>query len=276
MLKVDLHTHTIKSEHAINTLEETLRKAAQNKMEAIAITDHSPAIDNTIWLTTQPSDQANWKYRVKGPDLNYFRVLLSRYQSPPEIPVTLFKGIECSILSEGERITDVPLTIADQFDIVIASIHTLPSLFKVKSKEQVTENMIEAMKDPVDIIGHPCMKSCLPYFEPLTKAAADRGITLELNNNALKLKKALLEDVIAMLHYARLFNCRVSLGSDSHMNNELGIDDDVRALLRETGFPRALIVNQSLADTCEYIRERKQVRHESLKQKTGRNTATTR
>ena len=63
MLNIDFHTHTIKSEHAVNTIEETLRQAEINGMEAIALTDHSPGIDNILWLQTQPPDMRNWKNR---------------------------------------------------------------------------------------------------------------------------------------------------------------------------------------------------------------------
>ena len=180
--------------------------------------------------------------------------------------MVLFKGIECSILSEGSFPTDVPLNIAGHFDIVIASVHTLPSLFKFKSREQVTEKMIEAMNDPVDIIGHPYLKSGCPDFEPLVKAAAEKGIALELNNYAIELRKAFREDALTMLQVARKCECRISLGSDSHMNNELGMDREIKSLLKETDFPDELIVNTSLMKASAFVKERKKHRAELMQQ----------
>ena len=260
MLRVDFHTHTIKSEHAVNTLEETLRQAEKNGMEAIASTDHCPGIDNTCLLPSSSEERQSWKRRIRGPDIHYFNILLTRYQAPPDTPVVLFKGIECNILSDGEVVADVPLKFADRFDIVIASLHAFPFLFEVKSKEQITERMITAMEHPIDILGHPYMRSSCPHLEPLAKAAADRGIVLELNNAALKLNKAPVENVASMLRFARRFDCRISLGSDSHMNNELGADREIDRLLKELEFPEELIVNATLADAQRYVAERKEYR----------------
>ena len=50
-----------------------------------------------------------------------------------------FKGIECNILSHGETATDVPLKLAAEFDVVIASIHPLEHVFIKQSQEQLTE-----------------------------------------------------------------------------------------------------------------------------------------
>ena len=268
MLKVDFHTHTIKSEHAINTLEETLHQAAKIGLEAVAVTDHCPGVNSSSRRSPiQTKEHSSWETEIKGPDIYYFNVLLTRYQAPPDIPVVLFKGIECNILSEGNIITDVPLKFAAQFDIVIASIHTFPFLFTVTSKDQVTEKMIEAMEHPIDIIGHPYIKSYCPHLEPVVKAAAEKRIALELNNNALQLNKASSEEVVTMLRFARKFHCRISLGSDSHMNNELGVDHDIDILIRELNFPKELIVNTSLADARSYIAGRKKYRFEFMSER---------
>jgi len=262
MLVVDFHTHSIQSSHAINTLEELLNCAWRKKIQAMAITDHSPGIDNTLYYL-QNADKVPQDFRrIKGPDYQYFHVLLTRYQSPLEIPVQLFKGIECSILSHSERSTDLPLKLAPLFDIVIGSIHTLPHLFQIQNREQLTEKMIAAMGEPIDIIGHPCQEKTCPDLEPVVKKAAESGIAMELNCCSLHLKKATVKDTTEMLKLAVKYDCSISLGSDAHMSNELGKDYESELLLDELKFPPELIVNASLKSARAFVASRKKIRQE--------------
>ena len=41
-IKTDLHTHTLVSQHAYSTVIENVKYAAENGVEAIAVTDHAP------------------------------------------------------------------------------------------------------------------------------------------------------------------------------------------------------------------------------------------
>lgn len=262
MLVVDFHTHSIQSSHAINTLEELLYCAREKNIQAMAITDHSPGIDNTLYYLQQADNFPSDFRRIKGPDYHYFHVLLTRYQSPPEISVQLFKGIECSILSHSSRATDLPLKLAPLLDIVIGSVHTLPHLFQFKNSEQVTEKMIAAMGEPIDIIGHPCQTSSCPNLEPVVKKAAESGIAMELNYCSLHLKKASFQDTTKMLKLAIKYDCSISLGSDAHMSNELGMDDEPKLLLDELNFPPDLIVNNSLESARAFVASRKKIRQD--------------
>lgn len=259
MLTVDFHVHSTASVHALNTIEELLRTADENKMDGIAVTDHSPGIDNTLWLVQNGTGQKSWAEQIKGPDLPYFMTMLFRYQQPDKFRVKLLKGIECNILSEGDP-TDVPAFIVHHFDVVIASIHPLPSLFKIIDGEQVTERMILAMNDPIDIIGHPNHNNYSPIIEPLVMAASEKEIALELNNASLLLGKADKEQVKKMLELAKKHECRISVSSDAHMSNELGGDSMTAQLVEEVGFPKELIVNHSLESALAYIQERKEIR----------------
>lgn len=263
MLVVDFHTHSIQSVHAINTLEELLNCAQRKQIQAIAITDHSPGIDNSFYFLQRSENLPENYTWIKGPDYHYFHVLLTRYHSPPEIPVQLFKGIECSILSHSDRKTDLPFKLASDFDIVIASVHGMPHLFQIQSREQLTEKMMDAMSDPIDILGHPCQKKSCPDLEPVVKKAAECGIAMELNTNSLFLKKATVEDTTRMLKLAKKHHCSISLGSDAHMSNELGMDHESKILLDDLKFPSELIVNASLASAKKFISTRKKIRQES-------------
>lgn len=265
MLTVDLHSHSIASVHGLNTIEELLQTADENKIQGVAITDHCPGIDNTIWLLNNQTKTNAWEENIKGPDIPYFMNLLFRYSQPNRIKTRLFKGIECNILSDGEVATDIPEFLAKHFDIVIASVHPLPSLFVYRDKDQITERMILAMDEPLDIIGHPFHKKYCPHIESIVLAAVKKDIVLELNNSSLALEKSDIGQISQMLQLAKKIKCKISISSDAHMSNELGVDDHARQLIKDAEFPEELIVNRTLQSTIDFIAHRKQVRENKLK-----------
>ena len=44
-IKTEVHTHTLASSHAYNTMQEMLTDAAQKGIELLAITNHGPALN---------------------------------------------------------------------------------------------------------------------------------------------------------------------------------------------------------------------------------------
>jgi putative hydrolase len=262
MLCVDFHTHSIASIHALNTVEELLRRADRLGLEGIAITDHGPGTDNTIQIAKNLEADYRWSHLIKGPDVHYFNVLVSRYLPPEEIKITLFKGIECNILGQGKTVTDLPKSLMAKFDVVIASVHPIPHVFEIKDQAHFTERLLLAMDQPIDIVGHPFHKLFAGDQELIVRTAAEKSIALELNNSSLRLKKADESTILAMLKLARHYDCRISLSSDSHAANELGSDESIRPLLTECDFPPELIVNHSLAAAKRFVEERKRIRAE--------------
>lgn len=261
MLPVDFHVHSLKSGHACHTLDELLQIAHHTGMRGFALTDHCPGMDNRYWLYTHPTNEEIWEHVIDAPDINYFRVFLSRFR-PENCDVRLFKGIECNILNNGKRPTDIPLDIASRFDIIICSVHPLKHLFKREPPEKLTETVLKALDEPMDILGHPYHKNIIYNYEPVVKKAAKKGIAIELNNSSLETGKASTEDVCNMLQLVKSYDGCISLGSDAHCSNELGADNNIWQILDQTGFPLDRIVNQSLESAEEFVKRRKWVREQ--------------
>lgn len=259
MLTIDLHCHSIASVHAMNTIEELLYQADLNGMEGIALTDHCPGMDNTIWVMKNELSNP-WEHVIKGTDYPYFKVFVSRYVAPERFCARLFKGIECNILGKGPTATDVPLEIVDQLDLVIASLHPLPAFEIKKERHLITERILMAMDDPIDVLGHPCQKGYCPDLEKVVEVARHRGIALEINNASLQLGKAETGNVRKMLEMVKKREGLISLGSDAHVSTELGSDDAIVKILKESEFPEELIVNKDLASTENFIGNRKKNR----------------
>jgi histidinol phosphatase-like PHP family hydrolase len=247
----------------MNSIEEMLRQAEQMGMAGIAITDHSPGTDNTVQFAQNKEYDYHWSQRIKGPDTHYFKVLISRYQAPEEIKVRLFKGIECNILGEGMPVVDIPTDLVSKFDLVIASVHPIPFLFEFRSQGHLTERIVLAMDESIDIVGHPFHRNYESSDQEfIIKTAAEKNVALELNNSSLRLKKAQQTTMLKMLELAKKHDCRISLASDSHVANELGGDGHIRPLLEQVHFPGELIVNNTLEDATAFVEERKKIRAE--------------
>ncbi len=264
MLKVDFHTHSLASHHALNSIEEILQQADQLGMAGVAITDHGPGTDNSVQIAQNPNSAYHWSERIKGPDTHFFKVFLSRYEAPRNIQTKLFKGIECNILGSGDEIIDLPKNLAADFDIVIASVHPLPYIFELQDQKSVADRIILAMDAGADVIGHPFHKTFELDQELIVAAAADKGVALELNNSSLRLKKALESSILKMLGLAKSKGCKISLASDAHATNELGSDECIRPLLSQSDFPEELIINNSLESACRFVNQRKKIRIERV------------
>lgn len=260
MLNVDFHCHTIASVHGMNTIEEMLRRADKIGLSAVALTDHCPGLDNTLWIANRFGEEANWKGVIKAADLPYFKTFLSRYSPPEELKVKLFKGIECNILENGKQATDIPASLAGEFDLIIASLHPIPALFKSKDQDIITERYLAAMEEPLDVIGHPFQRSWCPSPKPFVRKAAEKGIALELNNASLLLEKSDVDKVTEMLILAKQYSCGISLASDAHATNELAGNTGINKMLEQTGFPSELLVNDTLEKAESFIQQRKEVR----------------
>lgn len=129
---MDLHTHTIASGHAYNTLREMAKAAADRGLEILGITEHAPMMPGTCY--------------------NYYFHNLKTV--PRELyGIRLLLGAELNILNpQGE--VDLKEEELRGIDIGIASLH-LPCM-KPGSREENTSAYLNVMKNPyVNIIGHP-------------------------------------------------------------------------------------------------------------------------
>ena len=74
-LVVDTHTHTLSSGHAYSTICENAIEGAKNGIEAIAMTDHGPAMEGAtsrlhFWNLNVIPDYINGVRIIKGAEAN--------------------------------------------------------------------------------------------------------------------------------------------------------------------------------------------------------------
>jgi DNA polymerase (family X) len=127
------HCHTIYSDGR-NSIEEMALAAEAMGMTYLTITDHSPSA-----------------YYARGVGIDRLRAQWDEIARVQEtVKIKLLKGTESDILEDGSL--DYPDHFLEQFDIIIASIHSRHRM----DSEQMTERLLRALKLPFfKIWGHP-------------------------------------------------------------------------------------------------------------------------
>ncbi len=230
---MDLHTHTIASGHAYNTMREMAKAAAEKGLEVLGITEHAPAMPGTCH--------------------NYYFHNLKIV--PREMyGVKLLLGCEANICSYDGKLDLRPKELA-QLDLVIASLH-LPCI-KPGTVEENTRAYLKAMENPyVNIIGHPDDGRFPTDYEKLVRGAKEHGKIIELNNNSLNPKntrKNTEANDIEILRYCMEYQVPIVVSSDAHLDLYIGVYDYAEPLLEKLQFPEELIVNRSYGALKPYL-----------------------
>lgn len=230
---LDTHTHTLASGHAYSTIRENARAAAEKGLELLAITEHAPRLLGSCRLI-------------------YFQNLkvIDRHA----YDVELLMGVELNILDEQGNV-DLERKVLGQMDLAIASLHT--PCIQPGSREFNTEACINAMKNPlVNILGHPDDPRFPVDYRALVQAAKENDVLLELNNSSLRpdcSRKNTKPLDTELLRLCVEYEAPIVIGSDAHVDTDVGRHDLALQLLEELHFPEELVVNRSVQELKKYV-----------------------
>ncbi len=223
---VDIHTHSVISQHAYSTIDENARAAKQKGLKLIAMTDHAPGMKNT------------------AP-----RAFFTNYHVLPNFlhDVEILHGAELNIMDYDGTI-DLQEDILKTLDIAIASLH--PPCISFGTEKENTQACIRAMENPfVDILGHPGDPRYPIDVKKIVQTSKETRCLLEINNASLvpsgfrKGSDVIIEQI---LNYAMEYEVPVVLGSDAHFYMQIGDFTYCNSLLEKVGFPDELVVNTSV------------------------------
>lgn len=220
----DLHTHTMVSNHAFNTITEMAAKAKAMGYKAIAVTDHGCAM---------PDSPHPW----------YFYNLRRLPDLLEGIPV--LKGVEANVLDLAGGLDFEQEKLAEM-DWVIASIHAdcLPGALTV---EQATALWLNIAENPaVDMIGHSEQVRHVYDYDAVTRVFAHKNKVVELNGNSAVVRPGGAENMKELALACKKNGCPIALNTDAHSiyHLEAGVGP-LQELLREIAFPEELVVNSS-------------------------------
>ncbi len=166
-----VHCHT-KYSDGKHSVEEMVYAAESMGMKYITITDHSPT--------------AFYANGVKIDRLQRQWEEIDRVQE--QTKVKILKGTESDITQDGSL--DYPDWILEQFDVIVASIH---SRYKM-DEDQMTKRIVKAMRQPVfKIWGHALGRRLLerPPFdcrvEEILDVIAESRAAIEINGDPYRL-----------------------------------------------------------------------------------------
>lgn len=230
---LDTHTHTLASGHAYATVRENAQAAAGKGLELLAITEHAPRMPGSC--------QVIYFQNLKVIDRHAY-------------DVELLMGVELNILDELGHV-DLGQKLLERLDLVIASLHT--PCIRPGSREFNTQACINAMKNPqVDILGHPDDARYPLDYPALVQCAKEYGVLLEMNNSSLRpggSRRGCRELDQELLRLCMKYQAPVVIGSDAHVDTDVGRHDLVLELMEEIGFPEELVVNRSVRELKKHI-----------------------
>ncbi len=166
-IRGDFHMHSNWSD-GLNSLEEMAEACYQLGYEYMVIGDHSQSSRVANGL-----DPARYREQFKLIER------LNQYYNPRGFYI--LRGCEVDILPDGSL--DLPDGLLEEFDFVVASIHS-------RFNQDNTYRILQAMENPfVNLIGHPTGKAYgtregYPLdMEKVIKTAKETGTALELNTH---------------------------------------------------------------------------------------------
>ncbi len=229
---IDLHTHTIASDHAYSTIMENVSQARLKGMNMIAITDHGPDVSD-------------------GPHPWHFNNL----RVVPRIAegVAVLRGIEANVTADGGL--DLDETPLRRLDIVLAGFHPnyLPT-----TKEEHTRLICKVMREGlVDIVSHPGVAQYPVDYEEFLLCAKECNVAVEINSSSsVNTRMGSHENCVKIGKLASKIGNLISLGSDAHIAYFIGCFEESLKVLNESGVKQDQIINTSPNKVLDFLESR--------------------
>jgi putative hydrolase len=220
---IDMHVHTVASEHAYSTVLENIQYAKQNGIKVIGLADHGTKM-------------------LDGPNEYFFANLdiLPKYIDG----VRLLKGIELNILDENGLI-DLQDTLLCKLDFAIASMHPGISPYYF-SKEQNTNAFLSALdNEHVKIIGHLGNPNVPVDYKVIVEKAAVKNKLIELNNSSGRIRPGSFSNCCAIAKHAKKVGCKLIFNSDAHFALDVGNIAWSQKIMEEADLSEDHYVNHS-------------------------------
>lgn len=230
---MDLHTHTIASGHAYNTLYEMAKSASEKGLALFGSTDHAPKMPGTC------HEFYFINFKVIPRKLFGINILMGS-----ELNITDYKGS-----------VDLRKGLLERLDYGIASLHE--PCFKSGTVSQNTSAYVGATENPyIHIIGHPDDGRFPVDYDTLAAAAAENHTLLEVNSSSLhplSARQNAEENYKVLLERCRHYRTSIIINSDAHVEADVGNHERAWALIKEMDFPEELIVNSSMERLLPFI-----------------------
>ena len=229
---VDLHTHTIASDHAYSTIEECIHRASVNKLAMFATTDHGPSLSDAPHL---------WHF-------HNLRVIPRVVEN-----VCVLRGVEANIMQHGGL--DLEEASLKRLDIVLAGFHpSCPPLDEATH----TRLMLEVIKSGlVDVISHPGAPNYPVDYEAVLECAKAEGVAVEINSSSdVNTRMGSHANCVKVATLCKKIGNVISLGTDAHISFFMGNFTESERVLAEAGVSDDQIINTSPQKVLRFLESR--------------------
>lgn len=237
---LDVHVHTTASGHAYSTFGEVIAAAKNKGLELIGLAEHAPSVPGAI------HNFYFMNFRVIRREIDGLKIAL---------------GAELNVIDYSGS-TDLPAKILKRLDYAIASLHG--ECIESGSVEENTAAIIGAMRNPhVVIIGHPDNPQFPVDFDAIAHAAADNHVLLEVNSSSYLPtghRKGSIEQAKLMLTACKKYGAEVIMGSDAHIDLDVGNHELSQKILADNNFPAELVINSSVEKFFDRVAYRNSLR----------------
>ena len=230
---LDVHVHTYASGHAFSTMNEVINTAKSKNLQLIGIADHAPNMPGSA---------------------HKFHFMNLKIVPRDAYGIKLLLGVELNILDHSGHV-DLDDYVLKNLDYAIASLHN--PCIEPSTLEENTSAMIGAMKNPkVVIIGHPDNPKYPVDFDKIAKAAKDYNVLLEMNNHSYiwtGYRAGSRDKAALMLAACKKYQTEVIMGSDAHIDFDVGNHSASIEVVKQNNFPEELVVNTDLEKFYKHL-----------------------
>lgn len=237
---VDLHAHTVASDHAYSTVHEYIMQAQKIGLEMIAITDHGPS----------------------SPDSPHWRHFANLHVIPHVVDnIAVLRGLEADIQEDGSL--DLEDEFLNKLDIVLAGMHaTIPNGDEKKHTEVLKKVIASGKVDIITHIGNPRFPI---NFREVLECAYEHNVAIELNaSSSVNSRLGSHDNCVEVAKLAKEIGNVIALGSDSHTCYFLGNFKEAESVLEDAQLGYDKIINTSPMKVLDFLESRGHSRIESL------------
>jgi histidinol-phosphatase (PHP family) len=249
-MRVDLHNHTTRCNHATGSMEDYIKRAIELKIDIYGFSDHAP-------MAFEPEYRMDIKHSSEYEN----EVLFLKEKYKNDIDIRL--AYEVDFMSNKAYMEDRVLN--SNVDYLIGSVHFLdtwgfdnPEYLKEYENQNIDDiwikyfNTIEDMAKTnyFDIVGHLDLIKVFKYLpkKDIKSIAYNALKQIKKSNMAIEINSAGLRKPIkeqypskSLLELAYELNIDITFSSDAHSIDQIGYKyDEVRDIAKEVGYKKCI------------------------------------
>ncbi len=259
-MRVDLHNHTSRCNHASGTMREYIQKAIELGIDVYGFSDHAP-------MEFDP------KYRMRFDQMSGYREDVLALKEEFAGQIEILYGLEVDYLPGyiDERV------MSEDVDYFIGSVHFLNGwgfdnpefigVYKQKDIDEIYAQYFDAVAQMAqsglfDVVGHLDLIKVFNYKPNVSvvKLAADAldaikeaGMVIELNSAGLRKPVGEIYPGRELLKAAYERGIAVTFGSDAHNVDQVGFGyENATALAKEIGYETCTVFRRRRKDVVTF------------------------